>query len=102
MGDEEKKAYIEDLIRECKVYNHVDYDDDVEIIALMVNVTFEEMGELIPNFDPYNLKPRQRLLVLVFVKDMYDNREKYQKDASLMRNSVSSILLKEIYGEMRK
>lgn len=101
MTDEERKTYIAELIEECKIYNHVDYDDDAAIIELMVNVTFEELGELIPNFDPYNMKYRQRLLVLVFVKELYDNREKYQNDTTTIRNSVSSILLKEIYGGAR-
>ena len=53
---------------------------------------------MIPDFDPYNLTFRQRLLVFSFVKELYDNREKYQKDARSVTNAVSSMLLKEIYG----
>lgn len=101
MTDEEKKAYREKLIEECKTYNHIDYDDDVNIIEIMLDATFEEMSELIPDFDQYNLTPRQRLLTLCFVKELYDNRDKYQKDSKSVTNAVSSMLLKEMYGGSR-
>ena len=98
MTDEEKKEYKTKLLEECKKYDHIDYDDDEDIIELMFDATFEEMSDLIPDFDPYNLTFRQRLLVFSFVKELYDNREKYQKDAKSVTNAVSSMLLKEIYG----
>jgi len=98
MTDEEKKDYREKLIVDCKTYNHIDYDDDEGIIELMVNTTFEELSELIPHFDPYSMTSRQRLLTLTFVKELYDNREKYQKDAKSVTNAVASMLLKEMYG----
>lgn len=98
MTDEEKKQARKKLLEECKKYNHIDYEDDEDIIELMIGVAFEEMEELIPGFDSENLSARQRLLVLISVKDLYDNREKYGKDEKKMRNAVSSMLLKEIYG----
>lgn len=101
MTDEEKKQYREKLLEECKTYNHIDYDDDANIIEIMLDATFEEMTELIPNFDRYNMTSRQRLLTLCFVKELYDNREKYQKDSKSVTNAVSSMLLKEIYGGSR-
>lgn len=101
MTDEEKKEYREKLIADCKIYNHIDYDDDEGIIELMVDTTFEELSELIPNFDPYNMTSRQRLLTLTFVKELYDNREKYQKDTKSVTNAVASMLLKETYGGLR-
>ena len=55
------------------------------------------LGDLIPDFDPYTMKSRQRLLALVFLKELYDNREKYQKDSKGVSNAVASMLLKEIY-----
>lgn len=94
MTDERKKK----LLEECKKYNHIDYEDDEDIIELMIDVVLEEMMELIPEFDADNLSARQRLLVLISVKDLYDNREKYGKDEKKMQNAVSSMLLKEIYG----
>lgn len=98
MTDEEKEQARKKLLEECKKYNHIDYEDDEDIIELMIDVVFEEMGELIPGFDSENLSARQRLLVLISVKDLYDNREKYGKDEKKMQNAVSSMLLKEIYG----
>lgn len=98
MTDEEKEQARKKLLEECKKYNHIDYEDDEDIIELMIDVVFEEMGELIPRFDSENLSARQRLLVLISVKDLYDNREKYGKDEKKMQNAVSSMLLKEIYG----
>lgn len=94
MTDERKKK----LLEECKKYNHIDYEDDEDIIELMIDVVLEEMMELIPEFNADNLSARQRLLVLISVKDLYDNREKYGKDEKKMQNAVSSMLLKEIYG----
>lgn len=82
----------------CNNYCHIDYDDDSEIVELMFDVTIEEMTELIKNFDPFNMTNRQKLLAFVAVKELYDNREKYQKDKKELTNAVSSMLLKEMYG----
>lgn len=98
MTDEERAEQRKKLLADCKKYNHIDYEDDEDIIELMIDVVFEEMEELIPGFNSENLSARQRLLVLIYVKDLYDNREKYGKDEKKMQNAVSSMLLKEIYG----
>lgn len=39
MTDEEKEKYRDGLIATCKVYCHIDYDDDMEILELMFDVT---------------------------------------------------------------
>lgn len=101
MTDEEKKEYREKLIADFKQYSRIDYDDDAEIVELILAATIEELSALIPNFDPYNMTSRQRLLTLVFTKELYDNRDKYQKDTKSMANAVSSMLLKEKYGGSR-
>lgn len=98
MTDEQKQEQREKLIEDCKKYNHIDYDDDEDIIGLMLDVTIEEMTELISHFSMETLTARQRLLILVSVKDLYDNREKYGKEAEKLQAAVSSMLLKEIYG----
>lgn len=98
MTDEEKKAYRAGLISTCKVYCHIDYDDDMEILELMFDTTMEEMRELIPNIDTYNLTSRQKLLAFMSVKELYDNRDKYRNDEKMLTSAVSSMLLKEIYG----
>ena len=98
MTDEEKEKYRGGLIATCKIYCHIDYDDDIEILELMLDTTLDEMTELIPNFDPYNLTARQRLLVYSFVKELYDHREKYQNGTQQLTNAVSTMLLNEKYG----
>lgn len=98
MANEDVADYKKKLLETCKKYNRIDYDDDEDIIEMMIDVAIEEMTELIPNFNPEAMTQRQRLLVVVSVKDLYDNREKYGKDVKHMKNAVSSMLLKEIYG----
>lgn len=98
MTDEEKKEYRQNLIDTCKVYCHIDYDDDIEILELMFDSTIDGMTELIPNFDRYTMTSRQKLLAFITTKELYDNREKYQKDKKELTNAVSSMLLQEIYG----
>ena len=98
MTDEEKKEYRDKLVEDCMKYNHIDYDDDMEILELMFDVTMQEMTELIPNFDRNNLTSRQKLLAFMSVKELYDNRDKYRSDTKTLSAAVSSMLLKEIYG----
>lgn len=98
MTDEEKKKYRDQLIEECKTYNHIDFDDDINIIEIMLDATLEEMTELIPDFDRFNMTARQRLLTLCFVKELYDNREKYTEEKKSLTSAVSSMLLKETLG----
>lgn len=98
MTDEEKEKYRAGLITTCKVYCHIDYDDDMEILELMFDVTMQEMTELIPNFDQCSLTSRQKLLTFMSVKELYDNRDKYRSDTKLLASAASSMLLKEIYG----
>ena len=75
-----------------------DYDDDIEILELMLDTTLDEMTELIQNFDRNNLTSRQKLLAFMSVKELYDNRDKYRSDTKTLSAAVSSMLLKEIYG----
>lgn len=97
MTVEEKKKYKDELVKQCKTYCHIDYEDDIDILELMLDTTVEEMEELIPGFDAYSMTSRQRLIVLASVKNLYDNREKYS-ELKQLSNAVSSMLLKEIYG----
>lgn len=97
MTDEEKATYRNALIEACKTYCHIDYDDDEEIIELMLETAIEELEELIPDFDRWEMTSRQKMLVFGLVKDMYDNRERYQNPTALT-HAASSMLLKEMYG----
>lgn len=98
MTDEERETYRDGLIATCKKYCHIDYDDDIEILELMLDTTMQEMTELITDFDQYNLTSRQKLLAFMSVKELYDNRDKYRNDTKTLASAVSSMLLKEIYG----
>lgn len=98
MTDEEKKEYRDKVMEQVTLYCRIDYDDDREILEIMLDVALQEMTELIPDFDAYNMTSRQRLLAFVYVKELYDNREKYGKDTKRMQNAVSSMLLKEVYA----
>ena len=42
MTDEEKEKYRGGLIATCKTYCHIDYDDDIEILELMLDTTPEQ------------------------------------------------------------
>lgn len=99
MTDEEKREYREENIELCKLYCHIDYDDDAEIVELMFDTTMEEMEHLIPSFDRYAMTSRQKLLACISTKELYDHREEYQKEATTLTSAVSSMLLKEIYRD---
>ena len=98
MTDEEKKKYKNELLEKCMKYNHIDYDDDKDIIEDMLGATEEILTDLIKGFDLYNLTFRQKLLVYIFVKELYDHKEEYQKDKKSMTNAASTMLLQEQYG----
>ncbi len=84
-------------LKEIKQYCRIDYDDDDELILFFQNVVFEELADLISGFDKDEMTARQKLLVLVFIKDLYDNRDKYQATGKeTMRQAVRSLLLKEM------
>ena len=75
MTVEEKKKYKSELVEQCKTYCHIDYDDDIAILELMIDTATEEMVDLIPGFDLYAMTSRHRLIDIIKVKKMYDHRE---------------------------
>lgn len=97
MTEEEKKAYMYVFINQLKTYCHIDYDDDDDVIQTITEAVFEKLGELIPDFNPYAMTGRQRLIAMMFAKEQYDNRAAYQTADSRLTNAASSMLLSEIY-----
>lgn len=97
MTDEEKKEYMAEFALRTKTYCHIDYDDDDEIIKMIIEATLDELGDLIPGFDPYAMTSRQKLLVMMFVNDQYDHRDVYQDRGQVLSNAASSALLSEMY-----
>ena len=90
-------------LKEVKQYIRVDYTDDDELIELMIDAVIDEMKELIPTFDPEKLSPRQKLLILSYVKELYDKRDRTYNNGKMssesterIRYTVQSMLLKEM------
>ncbi len=82
-------------LEELKAYCRVDYDDDDEVIRMIYGAVLEEMTELIKDFNPEALTQRQKLLICMYVKDSYDNRDTTAKNDK-MRYAERSLLLKEM------
>ena len=84
-----------------KQYCRVDYDDDDELLSLMLSAAIEELLDLIPGMNAAAMSARQKLLCLTVIKDLYDNRErdadgkKKTADKDAMRQAVRSMLLRE-------
>lgn len=97
MTELEKKEYMDALTAKTKKYCRIDYDDDEDIIQIMIEAVFEKLMELIPGFDPFVLTNRQQLLVMGFVKDQYDNTDVYQEADKKLSPAFSSMLLSEMY-----
>lgn len=85
-------------LNDVKSYLRVDYDDDDSLIELMVNAVKDEMSELIAGFNPDAPTNRQKLLILAYVKELYDNRGKIQsgEGSEKMRFVVQSLMTKEM------
>lgn len=98
MTDEEKQKYLNDFVEQTKKYCRIDYDDDEDIVKMMVEMVFEKLGELIPNFNPYAMTSRQKILTMKFVKEQYDNPDAYHQSDKKLSNATSSMLLSEMYG----
>lgn len=83
-------------IETLKQYMRVDYDDDDELIELFLNTVLDEMTEQIPDFNRDSPTNRQKVLIMVSVKELYDNRDKRADKPELLRTAISSMLIKEI------
>lgn len=97
MTDEEKKEYTASFVAQTKKYCRIDYEDDNDIVEMVIEAVLEKLGELIPNFNPYAMTSRQKLLAMMFVKDQYDHPDAYQGSDKTLSNAASSMLLNEMY-----
>ena len=79
-----------------KEYIRVDYSDDDEILWIMHDAVIDEMKELIPAFDEKNIPTRQKLLILTYIKELYDNRDQMTEKDQDVRYAVRSMMLKEM------
>lgn len=83
-------------LKEVKQYIRVDYEDDDNLIELMLNAVIDEMQELIPSFDPEKPTNRQKLLIYAYVNELYDKRKNMTTDNEKIRFAVRSMMLKEM------
>ncbi len=93
-----KEKYRDGLIATCKVYCHIDYDDDMEILELMFDVTMQEMTGTDSEFLRVQPHKPSKAACIYIREYSYDNRDKYRSDTKLLASAASSMLLKEIYG----
>lgn len=87
---------------ELKGYIRVDYDDDDDLIRLMLDAVLDEMAELIQGFNREQLTNRQKVIVCAYVKDLYDKRGKITAETGQerMRFVIQSMLAKEMLRGM--
>lgn len=83
-------------LKTVKEYLRVDYNDDDEILRIMHDAVIDEMKELIPAFDEQNITNRQKLLILTYIKELYDNRDQMTEKDQDVRYAVRSMMLKEM------
>ena len=92
--DKRKSAELHER-QKYKAYCRIDYDDDDEVIKLIYAAVLEEMTDLIKDFNPEALTNRQKLLICMYVKEAYDNRDRTAPTDDKVRFAVQSMMLKE-------
>lgn len=84
-----------------KKYIRLDYladeIEDEDILDIIIGAVIEDLEESIPRFDKENITYRQKIIIFNSVQELYDNRTLYQEKGTVMRDSIRSMLLKEIY-----
>lgn len=88
---------LAELTAKAKKYARIDYADDDALVEIMVDAAAESMTDVIPSFDADKMTGRQKIILFVTVKDLYDNREKYGKEKQQLKIAAASMLLSEIY-----
>lgn len=83
-------------LKTVKEYVRIDYSDDDDILWIMHDAVIDEMKELIPTFDEKNITSRQKLLILTYIKELYDNRDQMTEKSQDVRYAVRSMMLKEM------
>ena len=83
---------LAELTAKAKKYARIDYTDDDDLVGIMVEAAVESLADVIPSFDADKMTGRQKIILFVTVKDLYDNREKYGKDAVVTEDDVERVL----------
>ena len=82
-------------LSELKAYLRVDFDDDDVVIQMIRDAVMEEMEELIPKFDRTAITNKQKILICMYVKELYDKRDMTTQSDDKVRFAVQSMMLKE-------
>ena len=88
---------LAELTAKAKKYARIDYTDDDDLVGIMVEAAVESLADVIPSFDADKMTGRQKIILFVTVKDLYDDREKYGKEKQQLKIAASSMLLSEIF-----
>lgn len=84
------------MLEVVKGYARIDYDDDNDVVQLMLDAVLDEMEEVIPTFKREEPTNRQKLLICAYVKELYDNRGNTGTSPEKLRFAVQSMMLKEM------
>ncbi|EGT0683795.1 phage gp6-like head-tail connector protein [Clostridium perfringens] len=82
-------------LSEIKNFLKIDFDDDDEYLNLLIGVAKEYIIDALGKFNENRYK--QKYLLLILIKDMYENREFIVKENSNVRYIVRSIILQESF-----
>lgn len=92
----------EEIKKLIKQYCRIDYEDDDELLELIYQTVIEELKDNIKGFDVASMTSRQKMIVLISVKNLYDDREKFGNSQEQLKIATSSIALSEYlkwYGD---
>lgn len=79
-------------LEEVKNYLHVDFDDDDEILQSLIAAADEYLrGAVNPNYDI--MSERAKMLSLIVISDLYDNRGISDKASGNVRKLVEDFSL---------
>ena len=88
---------LKQLTAKAKKYARIDYDDDDDLVEIMVEAVTESMGNVIPGFNADAMTGRQKIILFKSVKDLYDDRDKYGKEKQQLKVAAASMLLSEMF-----
>lgn len=72
------------------------YEDD-KFIEIIYEAVIEEFEEIIPTFNKEKMTSKQKLLMLTYIQEFYDNRILYEEDKRTLRQAVNTMMINEIY-----
>lgn len=88
---------LEALTAQAKKYARIDYEDDDDLVAIMVEAVAESMTDVIPTFNADSMTGRQKIILYKSVKHLYDDRDQFGTEKQEVKVAAASMLLSEIY-----